>query len=162
MDREQLEENRLKYAGIAAAILVVGFAVFGLSTTPDTDQTQKNPGQTDDPPGDVLLPEPSSGTTVYFFWGDGCPYCAQEKPFLEELDQKHDDLEVKMYEVYNSRKNQRIYQNVADRYGVSARGVPATFIGKEHWTGYNQRIGQEIENKVEECLENSCKGPLEN
>ena len=41
---------------------------------------------------------------IYFFWGQGCPHCAKEKPFLEELKQKYPQLEIKEFEVYYSQE----------------------------------------------------------
>ncbi|KKT07630.1 MAG: putative membrane protein, partial [Candidatus Nomurabacteria bacterium GW2011_GWB1_43_19] len=26
---------------------------------------------------------------IYFFWGEGCPHCEKEKPFLETLEEKY-------------------------------------------------------------------------
>lgn len=48
---------------------------------------------------DVVLGEESQySAIVYFFWGEGCPYCEVQKKFLEELKQKYPRLEVKAYE----------------------------------------------------------------
>ena len=45
-----------------------------------------------------------SGTTnkviIYLFWGDGCPHCAEEKPFLEELIAQNPNVEVRAYEIW--------------------------------------------------------------
>lgn len=97
---------------------------------------------------------------VYFFWGEGCPHCSDEKPFLEELDQKYgDDLEVKMFETWNDRENRNLFQEVAQAYGIRASGVPTTFIGEEHWVGFSDSMGQEMESKIQDCIENSCPNP---
>ena len=43
---------------------------------------------------------------VYFFWGEGCPHCAEQKPFLEELEEKYgNEIEVKMFETWYNREN---------------------------------------------------------
>lgn len=147
--------------------MVVVLVGAGIALADAGVKTQDNPQEADESspdkktPDETRLPEPGNTTTVYFFWGDGCPHCAKEKPFLEELDRKHEDLEVKMYEVYNSKENQVLYQNTAEKYGTSARGVPGTFIGNEHWVGYSKSIGNEMEDKIEQCLEDGCEGPLE-
>lgn len=161
--KQQLEEDYIKIGlGILAALLIAGLAfTMAQNTDKSPEDTVKDSTQTQN--SSELLPETNSNkTTVYFFWGDGCPYCAEEKPFLEELDRKHEDLEVKMYEVYYNKTNQKIYQNVAEKYSTSAKGVPATFIGQESWGGFREEtIGKEIESKIEECLEDSCTSPLE-
>jgi len=156
---KQLKNNRFKYAGIAIIVLVVGIVAVSLTQTQKSGlEGQASPQETSDSTEtwqEVRLPESSENTTVYFFYGEGCPYCEKEKPFLEDLESELEGLEVEMYEVYNSEENQELYQSTAQAYGV-----PATFIGERHWTGYNEEIGEEIEGKIEECLSESCKGPL--
>ena len=159
--KQKIKENYRKIGlDLLAVLLVTGLAFTVVQSPQNGTGSEKAAENSEADSSEVLLPETGNMTTVYFFWGEGCPYCEREKPFLEELDREHEDLEVKMYEVYNSRENQKIYQNVAERYGVSARGVPGTFIGDEHWSGYNEEIGNEIESKIDECLEQSCKTPL--
>jgi len=29
---------------------------------------------------------------IYFFWGEGCPYCAQESEFLDKMEDKYPTL----------------------------------------------------------------------
>jgi thiol-disulfide isomerase/thioredoxin len=159
--KQKIRENYRKISlGLLAVLLVTGLAFTVVQSSQNGTGSERGAENSEAENSEVLLPETGNRTTVYFFWGEGCPYCEREKPFLEELDREHEDLEVKMYEVYNSRENQKIYQNLAEKYGVSARGVPGTFIGDEYWSGYNKEIGDEIESKIDECLEQSCKIPL--
>src|SRR6056297_1797130 len=74
----------------------------------------------------ALAEEP---TTIYFFWGDGCPHCAKEKPFLEQMEEKYPELKVEMLEIYKNQENGKLFQKMASAYNTQARGVPATFIG---------------------------------
>jgi thiol-disulfide isomerase/thioredoxin len=159
--KQKIKENYREIGlGLLAVLLVTGLAFTVVQNPQNGTGPEKAAENSETDSSEELLPETGNRTTVYFFWGEGCPYCEREKPFLEELDREHEDLEVKMYEVYNSRENQKIYQNLAEKYGVAARGVPATFIGDEHWSGYNEKIGNEIESKIDECIEQSCKTPL--
>ncbi len=107
----------------------------------------------------------SDKVVVYFFWGDGCPHCAKEKPFLEDLEQKYPELEVKMFEVYYSQDNQELFKEVAQAYGIQARGVPATFIGDfDPVVGYgsDQTTGKEIEDMIKQCIQDECINPGSN
>jgi len=100
---------------------------------------------------------------IYFFWGQGCPHCAQEKPFLEELKQKYSQLEVKDFEVYYNKENQELFQKVAQAYKTQAQGVPTTFIGKDFVVGFGTKetTGKQIENLIQNCLTNICPSPEE-
>jgi thiol-disulfide isomerase/thioredoxin len=100
---------------------------------------------------------------IYFFWGQGCPHCAKEKPFLEELKQKYPQLEVKDFEVYYSRENQELFKKVAQAYKTQPVGVPMTFIGKDFIVGFGTKetTGKQIENLIQNCLTNICPSPEE-
>jgi thiol-disulfide isomerase/thioredoxin len=99
-------------------------------------------------------------TTVYFFWGDGCPHCDEEKPFLERMEEKYSELEVEMMEVWSNRENAELFQKMASAYNTQARGVPATFIGGFNpIIGYSERMNGDIEKKIADCIENGCPDP---
>ena len=101
--------------------------------------------------------------TIYFFWGNGCPHCAQEKPFLEELKLKYPQLEVKEFEVYYNKENQELFQKVTQAYNTQAEGVPMTFIGTDFIVGFGSKetTGKEIEQLIQNCLKNYCPSPEE-
>ena len=102
----------------------------------------------------------SSEVTIYFFWGDGCPHCAAEKPFLEELQQKYPDIEIKMFETWKNPDNAKLFNEVAKAYGTTAQGVPTTFIGDKFWVGYADYLGNQMEEKVIVCIQNGCESPI--
>lgn len=118
-------------------------------------------GTAQTPTGDVVseLNDDPEKVTIYFFWGDGCAHCAEEKPFLEDLDEKYPKVEVKMFETWNDPDNAALFQEVAKAYGIRAGGVPTTFIGEEHWVGYAEYMDSDIEAKVLECIEDGCINP---
>ena len=93
---------------------------------------------------------PSDKVIIYFFWGDGCPHCAAEKPFLERLGQQ-DSIEVRAFEVWSSPQNRDLFYKVAASLGFEPRAVPTTIIGERYWVGYNDQIGREIEAAVTAC-----------
>ena len=54
--------------------------------------------------------------TLYFFWGDGCPHCTNQKPFLEELKQKYSSLEIKEYETWRDAGNAELFRKVSEAF----------------------------------------------
>ncbi|MGE4555077.1 MAG: hypothetical protein AB7D02_03070 [Candidatus Paceibacterota bacterium] len=100
---------------------------------------------------------------IYFFWGEGCPHCAKEKPFLEKLKEKYPQLEVKSFEIYYNRENQQLFEKVAKAYNIQPYGVPTTFIGKDYVIGFGSEntTGKEIENLIQKCLQTKCPSPEE-
>lgn len=93
---------------------------------------------------------------IYMFWGDGCPHCAQAKPFLLELDNTSDRISAVMYEVWSDEENLELFTQMGAKFGFETRYVPTIFLGKQYWEGYNEQIEAEIKAAVEACLEKGC------
>jgi thiol-disulfide isomerase/thioredoxin len=93
---------------------------------------------------------------IYLFWGDGCPHCAAEKPFLEELAAANPSIEIRAYEVWSSDSNRELMFKMAAAYGFEPTGVPTTFIGAQHWVGFSDVIQEQMQAAVEACLANGC------
>jgi len=101
----------------------------------------------------------SEETVLYFFKSKGCPYCEKEEPFLEELENKHPSLKVVEKDIA-STENVELLRNMGREYGKEIRGVPATFLGDNVWVGFTEKIGSQIEDRVENCVETGCVNPL--
>ena len=101
--------------------------------------------------------------TIYFFWGKGCPHCAKEEVFLNKLQKRYPQLEVKSYEVWYDKENARFFSEMAESYGKRPEGVPMTFIGDfKPLVGYrNDEIsGKTIEDRIRYCTTLSCVDPI--
>ncbi len=96
---------------------------------------------------------------VYFFWGDGCPHCTHEKPFLDELKTKHPGLVIKDYEVWRNIENKELYRKMSAAYGETSGSVPATFVGVRFWLGYNAEKSKEIAEAIGQCAQAGCLDP---
>ncbi len=86
---------------------------------------------------------------VYFFHGEGCPYCALEKAYLAELVVELPNVVVHDYEVYRVPANRELLFAMAAAYGGQVTGVPVTFIGDYAWTGFGEQTAREIRAVVE-------------
>ncbi len=100
--------------------------------------------------------EAQNKLVVYFFWGDGCPHCAAEKPFLAELAAQNPSIEIREYEVWNDKDNLDKFKAMSKAFGFEPSGVPTTFIGNQYWVGFNDTIQSQITSAVESCLLNGC------
>jgi len=97
---------------------------------------------------------------IYFFWSPGCPHCLTEKAFLEGLEKKFPQVEIKQYEF---SKNVELVREFYQDYKVPSQEqgfVPVTFIGDKYFVGFSERIGQEIENYVLLTEEVSSEEPF--
>lgn len=90
--------------------------------------------------------------TMYFFYGEGCPHCAKEKEFLNEMEVKYPNLEIKRYEVYNNSENKDLMNTYKQKLNVTGMGVPFTVVGDSYVYGYSEIYNEKIENMIREAL----------
>jgi len=96
---------------------------------------------------------------ITLFWGNGCPHCAAERPFLASLQEKYPNLEVRTYEVWYIESNIPIMEKMAKASGFEVSGVPITFLGDKNWVGFSDGLKTEIEDLVKTCSTKTCKDP---
>jgi thiol-disulfide isomerase/thioredoxin len=99
--------------------------------------------------------------TVYFFWGDGCPHCADEKPFLESLQLRHPGMDIRSYEVWHDKQNAALLASMSRAYNNSISGVPMTFVDRKVFVGFTEQTGRLIASVAERCAANPCIDPLD-
>ena len=102
-----------------------------------------------------LVIQAKSDVDLYLFWGDGCPHCAKEKQFLNELNDK--DINTHLYEVWNNEDNAYLMERVKRAYGEDmTMSVPFTVVGPYVFTGYSDTVAMEIEEAINNCHSNKC------
>lgn len=89
-----------------------------------------------------------SAATLYFFWGVGCPHCAQAKPFIDDLQRKYPTLRVESWEVLEKRENVPRLMAMARARHKEATGVPVFIIGPEMFSGFSPETAKEVEQAV--------------
>lgn len=97
---------------------------------------------------------------LYFFWGQGCPYCERQKEFLSLLKKKYPRLEIKDYEIWYHQASRQLLMTMSKAYGINPNGVPVTFIGDKSFIGFNEEVALKIEQTVKSCLNSRCEDPL--
>lgn len=105
----------------------------------------------------LLISAGANEVCAYFFWGNGCPHCAQVEPFLCELSVRYPDLKVHKFEIYENRSNLLLLQEFFETDGVpmQLQGVPALFIGDQYF------IGSEPIKSIESLVQSNLASGLE-
>lgn len=94
---------------------------------------------------------------IYFFWGEGCPHCNSEKPYLEKLENDHPEVKVFDYEVWKNDKNREYLTEVGEVLNTDISGVPFTVVGDKVFVGFSEYITTKgIEDQIKYCLANTC------
>jgi len=92
---------------------------------------------------------------VNFFYSQICPHCQKEDVFLDNLEKKYSEIEIKRFEVIHNQENQKILKEFYKRYQVpdGQQGwVPVTFTPEKYFIGFNEQIGKDIEGCLKECI----------
>ncbi len=110
----------------------------------------------------VLASEPAAEAfpvDLYVFWGDGCPHCADQKPFLRELEALYPNVTVHEFEVWRSTEHQPLFRYMAESHGLLGDAVPTVFVGGRAWVGDSSFIRQRIARIIEQCSRERCPDP---
>ena len=76
---------------------------------------------------------------IDFFWAEGCPHCAHEKIFLDELKIKYPDLQINSYEISKNQTNINLLQQKGKQLSADVSGVPFTVIGSNYVSGFGTK-----------------------
>lgn len=110
-------------------------------------------------PVNSVLAQDSEKVNIYFFWGEGCPHCAKEKPFLDKLEQKYSELEIHDYEVWSNYDNRQLMIDFGKKLNANISGVPFTVVGEQYIIGWldEKNTGKQIEDAVKCAFHNNCR-----
>lgn len=103
--------------------------------------------------------ESSDEINLYFFYGDGCPHCAKEEPFLKSLEEKYPMLSIHSYEIWNNAENRKLMIDFGKKLNATVNGVPFTVIGEEYTVGWidEKNTGAKIEQAITCAIEKGCR-----
>jgi len=83
---------------------------------------------------------------IYFFWGQGCPHCAEEKKFLDSIKDRY-PVDIIDYEVWHNSDNQEFLKKIGDQLEVDISGVPFTVVGNRIYSGFSSSNTPELMKK---------------
>lgn len=100
---------------------------------------------------------------VYIFRGKTCWHCLDEITWLASnyADFK-DVINVRTYEVWNNKENNKLMNLVAKELGVKASGVPLTVVGKDTFSGFSEEIGTSIIEAAKKLKDSEEKYDIKN
>jgi cytochrome c biogenesis protein CcdA len=90
----------------------------------------------------------SENVRMFVFWGEGCPHCDEQKPFLRELEQRYPDLEIREFEVFRTNAHHPFFIALALTHGIEPGSVPTVFVGGRAYVGDGPQIRREMEQTI--------------
>lgn len=98
---------------------------------------------------------------VYFFWGDGCPHCAEAEILFNQIKDDYSDCyNLVAYETWKNPTNAAFLTQVFGKLNIAAadRGVPLFVMGDQYEIGYIEDMAQGILEKITNaCSSDSYK-----
>lgn len=75
---------------------------------------------------------------IYMFHSNTCPHCKEEIKFLNNLEDKYDNIKIYKYEIHDD-KNLEILEEVEKIYNDKYNSVPIIIIGNELYLGFAEK-----------------------
>ncbi|MBM3199801.1 hypothetical protein FJZ53_02600 [Candidatus Woesearchaeota archaeon] len=96
---------------------------------------------------------------VIYFYGTGCPKCAEIKPFIDDLEKKYGDkIHINKLEVSHNLENYNMYSKYCGVQNIplEARGIPMIAVGDKFFMGPKQ-IKEGLEPEVKKLLDSGVR-----
>ncbi|MBW2995082.1 hypothetical protein KY312_01915, partial [Candidatus Woesearchaeota archaeon] len=97
---------------------------------------------------------------LHAFYGQGCPHCGGLLDFLDGIKDKYPNLNIQEHEVYFNDEERLLFEQMSASFGTEIGGVPTVFIDDKVIVGFNNAIGESIENEIKRCEKIDCGDPL--
>jgi len=90
---------------------------------------------------------------VYFFYGIGCPHCANVAPFLEKISNNYPQIIIYGLEIYQNQENGMALLSMYKKYNVPQKeqGVPVIFLPDKYLSGDTPIINN-LENEFKRII----------
>lgn len=110
-------------------------------------------------PLNVAKAQEQDKTNIYFFWQQGCPHCASERPFLENLVKQNPAVELQAFDISSNKDSLNLLIAIGKKLDINISGVPFTLIGENYFIGWfdEQTTGVAIRQAVNLALASSCR-----
>jgi len=72
---------------------------------------------------------------------DGCPHCADAKPYLDALQDRYPELTIRYHEVSSDPQARQELLNLSRQHGVDRPGVPSFLICDSFYAGFSEAAG---------------------
>lgn len=102
----------------------------------------------------------STTVNLYFFWGEGCPHCADEELFLKEFVKSYPFVKINDFEVWGSPDNRKFMIDAANLLGANVTGVPFTIIGDHYFIGWRDDLAGNFIEAAQCVRSGECPDPV--
>jgi len=105
----------------------------------------------------VISEDSGDSPVIHFFYGKGCPHCANAEAYLNKLEENNPLLRIYRHETYFDEEARNLFIQMLSSRGRDVEGVPTFIIGETVIVGYSFATQEEIESAID-----SYKGEVNN
>lgn len=99
--------------------------------------------------GETEVQEEDNRVKIYFFRGEGCPYCADAEEFFNSIEEEYGQYyKILDYETWYNSDNAALLQKVGEARNEEISGVPYILIGDKSWSGYDDSFADDIKDTI--------------
>jgi thiol-disulfide isomerase/thioredoxin len=100
---------------------------------------------------------------LYYFWSTKCPHCLEALPYIKQLSETQDGIQLHSYQLVGEQDNVLRYQLMAKAVGRKAEAVPAFLFCNTMLTGYDKHTTpQQLSSILSACRQHiKARGNLE-
>lgn len=98
-----------------------------------------SPGAADDAPDGT-----GAAVELVRFVGEGCPTCAEQSAWLDDVAPRYPDLEVVEHEVWSDAQARALFVRTGEELGFEASSVPTTVLDRRVWIGWTDAIADDL------------------
>ena len=103
---------------------------------------------------DIVKVEKTEKINLYLFHRAECAHCAQERKWLEEIQDEYKDyLVVYEYEVSNDADNMALMEQVLLEMDIKGNTTPLTIVGDKYFVGFSDATSSLIESQIKDYAE---------
>lgn len=107
--------------------------------------------------------EDDNKVNVYIFRGYSCWHCLDEVSWLSTQVKDYGKyFNVRSYEVWKNKDNNKLMNTVSKYLGQNASGVPFTVIGDKSYSGFSEATGNEMLKVIQEEFEKKDRYDIKN
>ena len=133
---------------VLAVLFLVPFTVFADEEAADQTQETSEEAQTEE------KAEEKTKVNVYIFRGEGCSHCAEALEWFDSIQEEYGEYyNLVKYETWYDEDNAKLMQEVAEKRGEKAEGVPYIIIGDKSWNGFDSSYKDEILSQITSLFE---------
>ena len=107
----------------------------------------------------ILVNAQNNSICIFYFYGTGCPHCANVKPLLDELETKYPNTHIHRLEIYYNKTNHDLFDKYCSDYKIEERGIPFVAINQKYFMG-DKPISDNLENEIIRLSSTGSECPL--